>query len=85
MNTGTLIMNALTAGLTARGTVLDSLRARFAQPLAARHRPTRTRAEEAQEVRAMAARLRQSDPGFAADLAAAADRHEGLDEIPGWR
>jgi len=40
--------------------------------------PTRalTRAEEAAEVRAMATRVRDSDPGFANDLYAAADRHE---------
>lgn len=31
---------------------------------------------EAAEVREMAWNLRRSDPGFAADLAAAADRHE---------
>ena len=32
--------------------------------------------EEANEVRAMAAQYRRTDPGFAADLMAAADRHE---------
>jgi hypothetical protein len=37
-----------------------------------------TRAEEAAEVREMAWRLRDSDPGFAADLMAAADRHEAI-------
>lgn len=37
---------------------------------------TLTRAEEAAEVREMARRLAASDPGFAADLMAAADRHE---------
>lgn len=35
-----------------------------------------TRAEEAAEVREMARHLASSDPGFAADLMAAADRHE---------
>ena len=35
-----------------------------------------TRAEEAAEVREMARHLAASDPGFAADLMAAADRHE---------
>lgn len=39
-----------------------------------------TRAEEAAEVRAMAMRLQNTDPGFAADLYAAAARHEGLDD-----
>lgn len=36
----------------------------------------RTPGQEAQEVRELARTYRQSDPGFAADLAAAADRHE---------
>lgn len=36
-----------------------------------------TRREEAQELRAMAADLMASDPSFADDLFAAADRHEG--------
>lgn len=35
-----------------------------------------SRAEEAAEVREMARRLQGTDPGFAADLLAAADRHE---------
>ena len=35
-----------------------------------------TRAEEAAEVREMARHLAATDPGFAADLLAAADRHE---------
>jgi hypothetical protein len=33
-------------------------------------------AQEAQEVRELAWSYRETDPGFAADLAAAADRHE---------
>jgi hypothetical protein len=33
-------------------------------------------AEQAAEVREFASRLRRSEPGFAADLLAAADRHE---------
>ena len=37
-------------------------------------------AREAQEVRAIAQRWERSDPGFAADLYAAASRHEGLDD-----
>lgn len=36
----------------------------------------RSRAEEAAEVRAMARAVHATDPGFAADLYAAADRHE---------
>lgn len=35
-----------------------------------------TRAQEAAEVREMARRLQATDPGFASDLIAAADRHE---------
>jgi hypothetical protein len=38
-------------------------------------------AEEAAGVREMAHRLQATDPGFAADLMVAADRHELLDEI----
>lgn len=38
-----------------------------------------SRAEEAAEVREMARRLQGTDPGFAADLLAAADRHETTD------
>ena len=36
----------------------------------------RSRAQEAESLRAYALSIRQSDPGFAADLYAAADRHE---------
>jgi hypothetical protein len=45
-----------------------------------RNAPTlaRTAVQEAQEVRELAWSYRQTDPGFAADLAAAADRHERL-------
>ena len=39
-----------------------------------------TRAGEAEEVRAMARSWEKTDPGFAADLYAAAARHEGLPE-----
>lgn len=39
-----------------------------------------TRAEEAAEVRAMARNWQGSDPGFAADLYAAAARHESQDD-----
>lgn len=35
-----------------------------------------TRAQEAAEVREMARQMQATDPGFAADLYAAADRHE---------
>lgn len=39
-----------------------------------------SRAEEAQAVRALARSLMNTDPSFAADLFAAAARHEGLDD-----
>lgn len=39
-----------------------------------------SRGEEAAEVREMAYRLQDTDPGFAADLFAAAARHESLDD-----
>ena len=41
-----------------------------------------SRALEAAEVRRMAYELRNSEPGFAADLYAAAARHEALDDAP---
>jgi hypothetical protein len=39
-----------------------------------------SRAAEAADVREMAYRVLRTDPGFAADLFAAADRHEGQDD-----
>lgn len=39
-----------------------------------------TRAQEAAAVRELARRQQYTDPGFAADLYAAADRHEALDD-----
>ncbi|MEO7246616.1 MAG: hypothetical protein ABIX12_15900 [Rubrivivax sp.] len=42
----------------------------------------RTRVEEACEVRALARQVNDQDPRFAADLYAAADRHERLPEAP---
>jgi hypothetical protein len=43
-------------------------------------RVRRTRADEAADVREMASRWERTDPGFAADLYAAAARHEGLND-----
>ena len=40
----------------------------------------RSRGEEAAEVREMAYQVQNTDPGFAADLFAAAARHESLDD-----
>jgi hypothetical protein len=67
---------------------LPSLRQLVAQALnkaAAIAPPPRrlTRAQEAAPVREMAWRLRSSDPGFSADLYAAAARHEALDDLEG--
>jgi hypothetical protein len=47
-------------------------------PSSAGGRPARNPVEEAAAVRAMADGIRVSDPRFAADLYAAADRHEAL-------
>lgn len=43
-------------------------------------KPALSRAEEAASVREMAYRVQRTDPGFAADLFAAASRHESLGE-----
>lgn len=40
----------------------------------------RSRADEAADVRQLARRVQHSDPGFASDLLAAADRHEHATE-----
>lgn len=78
MNTGTLIMHALTAASTPRQGSLGSLKSLLMARLRTRRDPAQTRADEAAVVREMAARVRVSDPGFASDLAAAADRHEAI-------
>lgn len=44
-----------------------------------------TRVQEAAAVRSLAQSLMNTDPGFAADLYAAACRHEMLDEQPAGR
>lgn len=49
----------------------------FARPAAKRKL---SRAEEAASVREMAYSVQRTDPGFAADLFAAASRHESLGE-----
>jgi hypothetical protein len=43
-------------------------------------RKSGSRADDAAAVRAMAYSVQRTDPGFAADLYAAAARHEGLDD-----
>ena len=41
----------------------------------------RTRSDEAEHVRSLARRYQATEPSFAADLFAAAARHEGLDDL----
>lgn len=57
------------------GTWLGRMLARLGAPRAA-VRPARDRVREAAELREWAATLQRSDPRFADDLFAAADRHE---------
>jgi hypothetical protein len=56
-------------------TVQDMFSGWFATRAATPARPL-SRFEEAEQLRAMAADVQQSDPAFAQDLYAAADRHE---------
>jgi hypothetical protein len=49
----------------------------MSQPASRKRSP---RGEDAAAVRAMAYSVQATDPGFAADLYAAAARHEGLDD-----
>jgi hypothetical protein len=68
-----------TAALTPSRPFLSTIREVFADWFAARAAtPVRplTRFEEAEQLRAMADDLQSSDPAFAQDLYAAADRHE---------
>jgi hypothetical protein len=75
MNTPTTVLNLpLRRAGTPRGTRIANAAARLWLRLAPEAPPTRVR--EAAEVRRLAAQVSHSDPGFAADLYAAADRHE---------
>jgi hypothetical protein len=56
--------------------LVDGLMSLFEPLLRAPKRRVPTRAEEAAAVREMAIGLQASDPSFAADLMAAANRHE---------
>ncbi|MDE1949317.1 MAG: hypothetical protein KGL43_26785 [Burkholderiales bacterium] len=62
------------------GVSLTGVLNRAAHWLFGSNRRAMTRAEEAASVREMAQRVQTYDPGFAADLYAAAARHEGLDD-----
>ncbi len=60
------------------GAVAGELFARFFRWISRPATPrVKTRAEEASYVRELAYRIQNTDPGFAADLFAAAARHEG--------
>jgi hypothetical protein len=72
MTTTTLKIASPTGGL------LSTLRQALASTFGAAGK-TLTRSQEAAEVREMARRVQACDPGFAADLYAAADRHETVD------
>ena len=72
----TTTFHALAANPASRFGNLSTLLRRWAQAM----QTPRSRADEAAEVRQMARRVQHSDPGFASDLLAAADRHDGRDE-----
>ena len=65
---------------SAAGRVLTALRATVRQRRSAPTAPL-SPAEEAARVREMAGRYLKNDPGFAADLYAAADRYERAHEL----
>ena len=82
MTTTTYDVPAVRATATPRGArVAAQLFARLAGWLRVppKARPS-SRAEEAAAVREFASRIQYSDPGFAADLFAAAARHEAMDD-----
>ena len=77
---------SLTSGTYGRqpafGGVLQFISGLFSSPVATQTRPGksfRVRVREANDVRALARNVEIYSPGFAADLYAAASRHEGLD------
>jgi hypothetical protein len=84
--THTLSIVASAPPITPRGARIGDLIARLWLALGSPARPAsaarRTRLEEASEVRDLARRVEAGDPRFAADLFAAADRHERLPEAP---
>lgn len=67
-----------TAAFSHSAHFLSTVREMFAGWFDTRNTPARplTRFEEAEQLRAMADDLQASDPAFAQDLYAAADRHE---------
>ena len=67
---------------TPRGATLVGLLYTALASLFQRDPAVPSRAEEAAAVRELASRVASTDPSFAADLYAAACRHESLDEVP---
>lgn len=67
---------------TPRGATLVGLLYTAFAALFRRAAATPSRAEEAAAVRELAHRVANTDPAFAADLYAAACRHESLDDLP---
>lgn len=63
----------------AAAALVGALRFLFARPSATARSAERTRADEAEAVRRLAAQYQATDPGFAEDLYAAANRHESQD------
>lgn len=74
--------NSLSLGHTARqlGELAQSAWRLLSRSMVSTTATVRSRGAEAAEVRAMAQHWERTDPGFAADLYAAAARHEGLDD-----
>lgn len=68
---------AMPRGARVAADLFSSALSWFARPAA---KAKRSRAEEAASVREMAYSVQRTDPGFAADLFAAASRHESLGE-----
>lgn len=71
-------MTTATLSHASSGQFLATVRQLFGSWFSARNTPARplTRFEEAEQLRAMADDVLKSDPAFAQDLYAAADRHE---------
>ena len=63
-------------GASIAAALFASLYQGIARLFAGRPEQPMSRSEEAEEVRAMARSVATTDPGFASDLFAAADRHE---------
>jgi hypothetical protein len=78
-------MTLLTLSLSPAATLFSHWRGWFASARDERAAPSRAVAEEAAAVRALADTYRRSDPSFASDLYAAADRYERENEAAATR